>query len=99
MCTTRPLWAAAAGYRAKCAELFTRSSNGWGSAPSSRVMPAVSATVALQKEALTLGWAITASVNTLRSITGAVRIDRRALVELPGRSTPLDAAEVVGLAL
>ena len=46
---------------------------------------AVSATVALQKEALTLGWAITASVNTLRSITGAVRIDRRALVELPGR--------------
>ena len=60
---------------------------------------AVSATMLLQKQANDLGWAITASVNTLRSITGAVRIDRRALVELPGRSAPMDAAEVVGLAL
>ena len=60
---------------------------------------AVSATMLLQKQAHELGWAITASVTTLRSITGAVRIDRRALVELPGRSVPMDAAEVVGLAL
>ena len=29
----------------------------------------------------------------------ALVVDRRALVELPGRSVPLDAAEVVGLAL
>ena len=60
---------------------------------------AVSATMLLQKQAHALGWAITASVSTLRSITGAVRIDRRALVELPGRTTPMDAAEVVALAL
>jgi DNA-binding response OmpR family regulator len=60
---------------------------------------AVSATMLLQKQANALGWAITASVTTLRSITGAVRIDRRALVELPGRSMPMDAAEVIGLAL
>ncbi|MGE3347073.1 MAG: response regulator [Ramlibacter sp.] len=59
----------------------------------------VSATMLLQKETRALGWAISASVTTLRSVTGAVRIDRRALIELPGRSTPMDAAELVALAL
>lgn len=60
---------------------------------------AVSATMLLQRQTHALGWSISASVSTLRSITGAVKIDRRALVELPGRSTPLDAAEVVALAI
>lgn len=58
---------------------------------------AVTTAMLLQKQAHTLGWGIAASVGTLRSITGAVRIDRRALVTLPGRSVPLDAAELVAL--
>ncbi|MDP3137698.1 MAG: adenylate/guanylate cyclase domain-containing response regulator, partial [Burkholderiaceae bacterium] len=60
---------------------------------------AVSATMLLQKHARSQGWAITASVATLRGITGAVKIGARALIELPGRSAPMDAAEVVSLAL
>ncbi len=60
---------------------------------------AVSVTMLLQRQGHTLGWPITASVSALRSITGAVRIDRRGLVELPGRTVPMDAAEVVALAL
>jgi hypothetical protein len=32
-------------------------------------------------------------------VTGAVKIGGRALIDLPGRSAPLDAAELVGLAL
>lgn len=59
----------------------------------------VSATMALQKQAGTLGWSIVASVATLRSVTGAVRTGRRALVPLPGRSQPVDAAELEGLSL
>ena len=35
---------------------------------------------------------------TLRMVTGAVRTGRRALLELPGRAQPMDAAELVGLA-
>jgi hypothetical protein len=53
----------------------------------------------LQKQAHTLGWSIAVSVSALRGITGAVRINRRALVQLPGRVSPLDAAELVELAL
>jgi class 3 adenylate cyclase len=60
---------------------------------------AVTTTMLLQKQAHALGWAIAASVSTLRGITGAVQIDRRALVQLPGRSAELDIAELVGLAL
>jgi CheY-like chemotaxis protein len=59
---------------------------------------AVSTTMLLQKKAVALGWPIAASVGTLRSVTGAVRTGRRMLVELPGRSQPVDAAELVGLA-
>ena len=58
----------------------------------------VSTTILLQKQAAAMGWAIAASVATLRSVTGAVRAGRRALVTLPGRSQPIDAAELVGLA-
>jgi hypothetical protein len=38
-------------------------------------------------------------VSTLRTVTGGVQTGRRALVELPGRSQPVDAAELAGLAL
>ncbi len=60
---------------------------------------AVSATMLLQKQARALGWPVAASVAALRAITGAVRTGRRALLQLPGRSTPMDAIELVGLAL
>ena len=60
---------------------------------------AVSATMLLQKQARTLGWNIVASVVALRAVTGAVRTGARALVELPGRSLPMDAVELVGLVL
>lgn len=60
---------------------------------------AVVATMQLQKQAHSMGWTIAASMSMLRSVTGAVKIGGRALVELPGRSAPLDAAELLGLAL
>jgi len=69
---------------------------------SAQILPvgdAVTTTMLLQKQAHALGWAIAVSVNALRGITGAVKIDRRALVSLPGRAAPLDAAELVELAL
>jgi CheY-like chemotaxis protein len=59
----------------------------------------VSATMLLQKQGRVLGWPIAASVATLRAITGAVNTGRRALVELPGRAQPMDAAELVSLSL
>ena len=69
---------------------------------SAQILPvgeAVTTTMLLQKQAQALGWTIAVSVNALRGITGAVRINRRALVSLPGRATPLDVAELVELAL
>jgi CheY-like chemotaxis protein len=60
---------------------------------------AVSATMLLQRQGRTLGWPIIASVAALRAVTGAVRTGARALVDLPGRSAPMDAVELVGLAL
>ena len=58
----------------------------------------VTTTMSLQKEAAQLGWPIAASVATLRAVTGAVQTGPRALIELPGRSQPIDAAELTGLA-
>jgi CheY-like chemotaxis protein len=60
---------------------------------------AVSATMLLQKQGRALGWPIIASVAALRSVTGAVKTGARAFVELPGRSVPMDAVELVGLVL
>jgi CheY-like chemotaxis protein len=60
---------------------------------------AVSATMLLQKQGRALGWSIVASVSALRQVTGAVRTGGRSLVTLPGRSMPMDAAELTGLAL
>ena len=70
-----------------------------GSAQTLPVGDAVSATMLLQKQGRALGWPIIASVAALRAVTGAVRTGSRALVTLPGRSAPMDAVELVGLAL
>ena len=59
----------------------------------------VSATMQLQRQAQGLGWPVAMSVATLRTVTGAVRTGRRALLELPGRAQPIDATELLGLAL
>ncbi len=70
-----------------------------GPAQSLPVGDAVSAAILLQKQARDLGWPVAASMAALRSITGAVKTGGRALVNLPGRSAPLDAAELTALAL
>ncbi len=44
-----------------------------------------------------LGWAIAATVQAARTVTGAVRAGRRALIQVPGRNTPIDTVEIVGL--
>ncbi|RYY91712.1 MAG: adenylate/guanylate cyclase domain-containing response regulator, partial [Comamonadaceae bacterium] len=65
--------------------------------PTAQTLPvgdAVSATMLLQRQGRTVGWPIVASVAALRMVTGAVEIGRRALIELPGRSTPVDVAEI-----
>lgn len=66
-----------------------------------RLLPvgdAVNSTLLLQKQAAGAGWTVIASVPMLRGITGAVRTGGRALVNLPGRSIPMDAAELLSLA-
>ena len=59
----------------------------------------VHSTLLLQKQAAEVGWTIIASVQMLRSITGAVQVGGRALVNLPGRTMPTDAAELLALAV
>lgn len=66
-----------------------------------RILPvgdAVNASFLLQKQGSTAGWTIVASVPMLRGITGAVKIGARALLSLPGRTLPMDAAELLSLA-
>ena len=58
---------------------------------------AVNSTLLLQKQASYVGWTIVASVPMLRGVTGAVKTGARALVVLPGRVTPMDAAELLSL--
>ena len=53
----------------------------------------------LQKQAVSVGWTIAASVPMLRSVTGAVQTGARALITLPGRALPMDAAELLSLAV
>jgi DNA-binding response OmpR family regulator len=69
-----------------------------GPAQTLPVGDAVSATMLLQKQGRQLGWHIIASVAALRAVTGAVKTGARAFVELPGRSLPMDAVQLVGLA-
>lgn len=68
---------------------------------SAQILPVgdvVTATMLLQKQAYSLGWSIAASANMLRGVLGAVQVGRRAIVNLPGRSAALDAAELLALA-
>jgi DNA-binding response OmpR family regulator len=44
-----------------------------------------------------LDWTVAASVQASRLITGAVRTGKRAMVAIPGRSSPVDAVEIVEL--
>jgi CheY-like chemotaxis protein len=60
---------------------------------------AVSATMLLQKQSHALGWAAAASIEALRNVTGAVRVGARALLQLPGRGSPIDAVELLGFVL
>ncbi|MES2942132.1 MAG: response regulator [Pseudomonadota bacterium] len=59
----------------------------------------VNATLQLQKQASSAGWTIVASVPMLRGVTGAVKIGARAMIALPGRALPMDAAELLSLAV
>lgn len=59
---------------------------------------AVNSTLSLQKQASHAGWTIVASVPMLRGVTGAVKTGGRALIVLPGRTMPMDAAELLSLA-
>lgn len=45
-----------------------------------------------------LRWTIAASAQAVRLVTGAVRTGQRALVQIPGRSQPIDTLEILGLA-
>lgn len=45
-----------------------------------------------------LDWTIAASAQAVRLVTGAVRTGQRALVQIPGRSQPIDTLEILGLA-
>lgn len=44
-----------------------------------------------------LDWAIVASVQTARLVTGGAKTGRRALVKTPGRNLPTDVVEILGL--
>ncbi len=46
-----------------------------------------------------IDWPIAASVQTARLVTGAVRSGRRAMVQVAGRSAPLDLVELLALAV
>ena len=58
----------------------------------------VNCTLLLQKQACNTGWTVVASVPMLRGVTGAVKTGARALINLPGRTMPMDAAELLSLA-
>jgi DNA-binding response OmpR family regulator len=68
-----------------------------GGAQTLPVGEVVSVAIQLQKRAVAIGWPIVAGVATLRAVTGAVNVGDRTLLELPGRTQPVDAAEVLGL--
>lgn len=57
----------------------------------------VSVTLLLQKQARISGWHVAATASVLKSIPGAVKLGRRALVQLPGRSAALETAEILSL--
>ena len=58
----------------------------------------VSAALKLFQGEPRLPWSVAASVQAYRLVTGAVRTGERALVQVPGRSQPMDTLEILGLA-
>ncbi|MDO8448377.1 MAG: response regulator [Rhodoferax sp.] len=45
-----------------------------------------------------LNWSVAASMQAMRLVTGSVRTGQSARVQVPGRSQPIDALEILGLA-
>ena len=45
-----------------------------------------------------LSWSVAASTQAVHLVTGTVRTGERALVQMPGRSQPIDTLEILGLA-
>ena len=68
----------------------------------SQILPVgdtVSACLLLQKQAHQAGWKIAAAASLLREVAGSVQTGRRKLFPLAGRSSAMDAAELLGLSL
>ena len=68
----------------------------------SQILPVgdtVSASLLLQKQAHQAGWKIAASASLLREVAGSVKTGRRKRFSLAGRSSAMDAAELLGLSL
>lgn len=66
----------------------------------SQILPvgdAVSACLLLQKQAQQADWKIAASASLLREVTGMVKTGRRKRFSAPGRSSAIDATELLGL--
>lgn len=58
----------------------------------------VSVALQLQRQAAELHWPVAASANVLRLVSDVVQVDRRVLLNLPGRAAALELVEVSGLA-
>jgi CheY-like chemotaxis protein len=69
----------------------------WGKPQILPVGDTVSTSLQLQKQAHQAGWKIAASTALLHEVAGAVKTGRRKRFSLPGRSSPLDGAELLGL--
>lgn len=68
-----------------------------GRAQTAPVGDTVAATLRMFQGQPAIDWALAASVQTARLVTGAVRTDRRALVKVSGRAHPIDVVEITGL--
>lgn len=69
----------------------------WGKPQTLPVGDSVSTTLLLQKQATQAGWKIAASASMLREVAGALKTGRRKRFSLAGRSSAMDAAEVLGI--
>lgn len=68
-----------------------------GTAHSTPVGDTVTSALRMYQSDPRIDWPIAASVQTTRLVTGAVRTGRRALVNVAGRSAPLDVVELLTL--
>ena len=69
-----------------------------GNAQTTPVGDTVAACLRMFQGRSAIDWRIAASVQTTRLVTGAVRSGRRALINVKGRSAPLDVVEILALA-